>query len=374
MSKTDNAQGTDTKRNKNNRRHRMQAMVAGEKVDILPSQLDFVPFRLQCLLDELQMSYDEFNDFSCNHFFHIFPLTEACYYSSGSEADEAFARMAVERDLIPPHPDNKYLYDNFGTPWIKNTTGVMYTGHPIKDKNLDSIEWPNPDKPGIFDHLTDDLEQNRDDYYLVGLQHLTVHERSYLLVGYENFMMYMATDPDFVGELMDRITDFHVGLAKRFVELGLDAVRTGDDFGTQLGMQVEPNLWRKLYKPRLARMWQVYKDAGITVMHHSCGCVEPVIGDMIEIGLEVLHPVQPLAMDVDELARKYGDKVTFHGGIDTQQLLPFGTPQQVKDAVKHCIHTLGANGRYVIAPSQEIMNDVPTANIIALIEAIKEYR
>jgi len=370
----DEDHGAGTEATYETRRARMQAMVACESVDCLPSQLDFVPHRLERLLDELQMSYDEFNEFSCNHFFHIFPLTESCYYSSGSEADEAFIKMAAERELIPPHPDDQYVYDNFGVPWIKNTTGVMYTDHPVKGKDLDAIEWPSPDVPGLFDHLSDALEQSRDDYYLVGLQHLTVHERSYLLVGYENFMMYMATDPDFVGELMDRITDFHVGLAHRFVELGLDAVRTGDDFGTQLSMQVEPGLWRKLYKPRLARMWQVYQDAGVTVMHHSCGCVEPIIPDMIEIGLEVLHPVQPLAMDIEELARKYGDKIAFHGGIDTQQLLPFGTPGQIKDAVKHCIDTLGANGRYVIAPSQEIMDDVPTENILALIEAIREYR
>jgi uroporphyrinogen decarboxylase len=356
------------------RRARLAAMIAGQKVDYLPSQLDFVPHRLNCLLEELDMSFDEFNDFACNHVFHIFPLTEACYYSSGSSADEQMAQMAVEKGLIRQNPDNSRLFDNFGVPWLKNKTGVMYVDHPIKDKNLDAIEWPSADLPGIFDHLIEPFKKYRDEFYVIGLQHLTVHERSYLLVGYENFMTYMASDPDFIAELMDRIVDFHVGLARRFVELGVDAVRTGDDFGTQRGLQMPPALWRKLYKPRLARLWQVYKEAGITVMHHSCGCVEEVIPDMIEIGLELLHPVQPLAMSIEKLAKEYGDKIAFHGGIDTQQLLPYGTPKQVKDAVKHCVDTLGANGQYLIAPSQEIMNDVPTENILALIEAIKEYR
>lgn len=355
-------------------RERMKSMLSGRKLDYLPSQLDFVPYRLECLLEELNMNIDEFNEFSGNHIFHIFPLTESCYYSSGSKADEKFIDLAIERNLITPNPDNKYVNDNYGVPWIKNKVGVKYADYPIKDKNLDSIEWPSPNVPGIWDHLKDELERQRDEYYVLGLQHLTIHERSYLLIGYENFLLNMVADPEFVEDLMDRIMEFHLGLADRYIEIGVDAVRTGDDFGTQHALQMNPDLWRRLYKPRYAKLWKKYRDAGITVMHHSCGHIEPVIPDLIEIGCEMLHPIQPLAMSIEKLGREYGDKLAFHGGIDTQQLLPYGKPQEIKDAVKHCVDVLGANGRYLIAPSQEIMNDVPTANIMALIEAIKEYR
>jgi len=355
-------------------RERLVAMIAGKEIDYLPSQLDFVPYRLQCLLEELNMTLDEFNEFSGNHVFHIFPLTEACYYSSGSEADEKFIELAIERNLIEPHPDSKYVNDNFGVPWIKNKVGVRYADNPLKGKNLDAINWPSPDVPGIFDHLKDELERQRNEYYIIGLQHLTIHERSYLLIGYENFLSNMLSYPEFIEELMDRIVEFHLGLGKRFIDIGVDAVRTGDDFGTQQALQMSPELWRRLYKPRYAKLWEQYREAGITVMHHSCGHVEPIIPDLIEIGCEMLHPVQPLAMSIEKLAKEYGDKLVFHGGIDTQQLLPYGKPQEVKDAVKHCIDVLGAHGKYLIAPSQEIMNDVPTANIMAMIEAIKEYR
>ncbi len=355
-------------------KQRMKAMMAGETIDYLPSQLDFVPHRLKLLLDELGMSNDEFDCFSSNHFFHAFPLTESCYYSCGSQEEEALIDMAVERNLYPRHPDPKYIYDNFGVPWLKNPTGIHNADFPLKDKNLDAFPWPDPNVPGLFDHVTEGLASHRDEYYVVGLQHLTFWERTFLTAGYQNMMLAMADDLPFVEALMDRILEFHVGLAHRFVELGVDAVRTGDDFGTQRGMQIAPDLWRQLIKPRLPKIWEVYHEAGVCVMHHSCGYIEPIIPDMIETGLELLHPIQPLSMSVDKLADDFGSQVAFHGGIDTQQLLPFGKPEEVKAAVKHCVETLGSNGRYVIAPSQEIMNDVPTANIKALIEGIHEYR
>ncbi len=187
-------------------------------------------------------------------------------------------------------------------------------------------------------------------------------------------MYALATDEGFVEELMDRILEFQIGIAHRFVELGVDAVRTGDDYGMQQGMQMNPKLWRRIIKPRLAKIWKVYHDSGIMVMHHSCGNIEEIIPDFIKMGLEVLHPVQPLVMSVEGLAKKFGKKLAFFGGIDTQKLLPFGKPPEVLEAVEHCIETLGANKKYIIAPSQEIMNDVPTENIKALVEGIKKYR
>ncbi len=353
---------------------RMKAMIAGEDIDFLPSQLDYVPYRLECVLKEMGMTFQEYDDYSCNHIFHMFPLTEAAYYSSGSDADEATIKMAEENGCIPHSDDPTNVFDNFAVPWFKNKVGVHYSDNPIKDKDLDSFEWPDPNVPGIFDHLKNAMDAAKDEYYTLGLQHLTLQERSFLLIGYEELMYNMAADPVFIDELMDRILDFHIGLSKRFVELGVDGVRTGDDFGTQRSLHVSPKTWRRFFKPRLAKMWQVYKDAGVTVFHHSCGAIAEIIPDLIEIGMEVLHPIQPLAMDINEIAKKNGDKVAFFGGIDTQQLLPYGTPREVKDATKNCIDVLGVNGKYIIAPSQEIMLDVPTENIMAMIEAIKEYR
>ena len=353
---------------------RMMDLAEGKPLDLLPSQLDFVPYRLKCLLDELEMTFEQFDDFSCNHFCHVFPLTESCYYSSGSEEDEKTIQLAVEKGAIEPHPEADKIYDCFKVSWLKNPVGVRDVDNSLKDKDLDNFQWPNADLPGIFDHLTESLQANAGKRYVVGLQHLMFHERAFLLLGYEELMLLYATEPAFVEEVMDRILEFQLGLAKRYIDLGVDAVRIGDDYGSQLAMQMSPKTWRTVIKPRLAKVYDVYHAAEVVVMQHSCGNIVEIIPDLIEIGLDILHPVQPKAMSIERLGREFGKDLAFHGGIDTQELLPFGNPQEVKDATKQCVDLLGANRRYIIAPSQEIMNDVPTENILALIEAIKDYR
>jgi len=226
----------------------------------------------------------------------------------------------------------------------------------------------------MFDHVTTETKKMADNYYLVGLQHILLFERAWNLMGYENFMNALITDRIFIEELLDRITDYNIELAKHFVSLGVDAIRTGYDYGGQLNLQMSPTLWRQLFKPRLHKIWSVYRNAKVTVIHHSCGNIEEIIPDMIDIGLEMLHPVQPNARSLEHIANQFGHEIAFHGGIDTQKVLPFGTPKEVKHAVKECVKILGKNRQYVIAPSQEIMNDVPTANIVALLDGIQEYR
>jgi len=351
-------------------------MLSGDKIDYLPSQLDFVPQRYARLLKELNMNDDEFNEWADNHFFHVYPLTESCYYSSGSEEDEKLIKLAVTRGVIDPHPNDHSIYDNFHVAWLKNVygDGIRDVENPLENTAIEDYKWPDPTISGLFDHLIDDLRKRSEQYYVVGLQHLTFFERSFLLFGYQKFMIKLIMDIKAVENVMDRIYDFHIELARRFVQLGVDAVRTGDDWGMQDGLQINPKLWRKLIKPRIAKIWEFYRESGITVMHHSCGNIEEIIPDLIEMGLKLLHPVQPLAMSIESLSKKYGKQLAFHGGIDTQRLLPFGTPQDIIEAVKHCVETLGSNGKYIIAPSQEIMNDVPTDNIKALVEGIHKYR
>jgi len=356
------------------KKERMKAMIEGESINYLPSQLDFVPHRLDMLLGEMNMDLEGFNDWACNHLFYIYPLTESCYYSSGSKEDQKLIDLAVEKGLIEKHPDERFIYDNFHVTWLKNTNGIRNVENPLKNKNLDAFPWPDPNVPCLFDHVLGDLNQYSSEYYVVGLHHLTLFERSWLLFGYQNLMIALAMDVEFVEQLMDRILEFQIGIAHRFVEMDVDAVRTGDDYGMQQAMQMNPKLWRRVFKPRLAKIWEVYHKAGITVMHHSCGNIEEIIPDFIEMGLDVLHPVQPLTMSIEKLAKKFGGKLVFFGGIDTQKLLPFGKPPEILEAVERCVKTLGADRKYVIAPSQEIMNDVPTENIKALVEGVKKYR
>jgi uroporphyrinogen decarboxylase len=218
------------------------------------------------------------------------------------------------------------------------------------------------------------VKQTKNDNFVIAYQHFGLFERAWALRGYENLLTDLYYNRSFVEELLDRITDYQVGLAKRFVDAGVDGVRFGDDYGTQKGLAMKDKDWRELFKPRIQRVYQVYQNAGLPVMQHSCGDLRKILPDFVDLGLNMLHPVQPLVMPIRDLAQGYGDQLSFFGGIDTQELLPYGTSDQVRRATKECIEVLGKNGGYMIAPSQEIMSDVPLENIEALVSATKEYR
>jgi uroporphyrinogen decarboxylase len=131
--------------------------------------------------------------------------------------------------------------------------------------------------------------------------------------------------------------------------------------------------FREFFLPRIKRYWQVFNDAGLPIMMHSCGCLTEFLPDLIDIGLRILEPVQP-CMDLEFLKREYGKDLVFWGGSETQNFLPFGTPEQVKENARKTIRTLGKGGGLIIAPSQEVMNDVPIENVKALVETIIEER
>ena len=185
-------------------------------------------------------------------------------------------------------------------------------------------------------------------------------------------MMDLYVEPDFAYELLDGILQYKLEEARLYVNSGVDCVRTGDDWGTQTSLAISPDMWRQFIKPRQEEIWSVYREAGMPIMHHSCGNIGLIMDDLVEIGLEILNPIQPLSMDIRHLAKTYGDKLVFFGGIDTQKLLPYGTPEEVTTAVKNSIKILGQGKGYIISPSQEIMTDVPLQNIHALITACQE--
>jgi uroporphyrinogen decarboxylase len=183
----------------------------------------------------------------------------------------------------------------------------------------------------------------------------------------------MVTAPALVMELFEKITDYKLQVTRHVLRMDFDAVHCGDDLGTQLGPFFAPRLFREMLKPCYRRLWSPAKEAGKLVMMHSCGCVMDFLPDLVEIGLDVLEPVQP-CNDLATLKQRFGDRLTFWGGIDTQQLLPFGTPADIRREAARVIHLLGRGGGHIIGPSQEVMKDVPLENVVALIETIVAER
>ncbi|MBD3292486.1 MAG: hypothetical protein GF393_06150, partial [Armatimonadia bacterium] len=161
-------------------------------------------------------------------------------------------------------------------------------------------------------------------------------------------------------------------LVDRVADLPIDGIRFGDDFGGQRGLIMGTPAWREFLKPRLARMYARAHEHGFDVWIHSCGDNSPGIEDLVEIGVDVFNPFQPEAQDVYDMNRQVGDRMTFEGGIGTQELLPMATPERIREEVERLCTEIGAGGGFIISPTKPIMPDVPTANAVACVEAILE--
>ena len=189
--------------------------------------------------------------------------------------------------------------------------------------------------------------------------------------------MDLVECPDIAEAISCHAMEFYKQRAMRALEAAdgqIDIIGSGGDIGTQRGMMLSPDLWRKHIKPYSKQLIRTFKDMGLTTFYHSCGSIVPVIDDFIEMGLDILDPIQPLAagMSAEELKPRFGDRLTFHGGIDEQELLPRSTPAEVCSEVRRLIQILGKGGGYIACSAHAIQPDTPVENIVALYEAANE--
>lgn len=225
--------------------------------------------------------------------------------------------------------------------------------------------------PQFFDQLKM-LRDNSDKYILVMI-YGSHFEKANAARGIENFLADMAGTPAFARKLLDRIIDKNIVMLENIlVAPEIDGVLLGSDWGTQLDLIMAPDTWEAMIRPGEQREYDLVHAYGKDVWVHSCGNVEKVIPALIEMGLDVLNPVQPEAMDLDRLKANYGQRLTFWGGISTQQALPFGTPQEVAQETRRVRDLMARGGGFILAPSQEIQDDVPPENIRALLDVARE--
>ena len=198
-------------------------------------------------------------------------------------------------------------------------------------------------------------------------------EISHFMRGGDLFLADLAGDPSFACAIMDRVIDYLLDRARRILVAGagrFDMFEYNDDVATQRGLFMSPTMWRQLFRPRIARFCDLIHSFGAKVRYHSCGSVRAIIPDLIDVGVDILNPIQPLAagMDPFELKREFGQHLTFDGGIDTQELLPHSTADQVRTHTRRMIAEVGASGGYILGPSHSLQMDVPVENIVAMIE------
>ena len=188
-------------------------------------------------------------------------------------------------------------------------------------------------------------------------------EKAYFARGIENFLADMAGEPKYAKSLLDMI------IRKNIVNISeIDGILLGSDWGSQKSLLMSPDVWHEMIAPGEQREYDLIHEGGKDVWVHSCGNVEAIMGDLVKMGVDVMNPVQPECMDLVKIKRLHGDKLTFWGGVSTQQTLPYGTPDQVRAEVSQVVDILGAGGGYILAPAQSIQSDVPYENACAMIE------
>jgi uroporphyrinogen-III decarboxylase len=187
-------------------------------------------------------------------------------------------------------------------------------------------------------------------------------------------MMDFVLDPELSERILDIPYNYHLNAAKKLTQMGVDMIWLGDDMGGQNGMLISPELWRKYFKPRMATIISELKSINpeVKIAYHSDGNIFPIIPELIEIGLDVLNPIQPAPLDPERVEKEYGDRLCFWGSVDEQYTLPFGTPEEVKNEVVHRLRTLGKNGGLVIGPTHHVQLDTPLDNFWAMVNTIRD--
>lgn len=375
---------------------RVLRVIEGKDVDYLPSQITFSDrTRDKALSEALGLgSAADLDEFLKNHIYITLTLQDKpLFYRNDREEMERLQAMGY------CHPDwkNKVVYDSWGMGIQVGSDGFFSCFSPLKGKipqeiidcmppdvNREALamdvpeavtQYQAPDilREGNFSDMARDLKEQSGEFLVMPSGYFGIYERAYALMGFQEFMENLTLRPKVVHELLDKITDQKVEVAKKIVAMGFKVAHHGDDLGVQLGTILSKPMFREFILPRLKRCWDVFNQANVPIIMHSCGCITDFIPDLIDIGLKVLEPVQP-CMDLKYLKKEFGKDLVFWGGIETQNILPFGTPQQVKEMARESIRILGKGGGLIIAPSQEVMNDVPLENVKALVETIVEER
>lgn len=310
-----------------------------------------VPYYAEFTLNEKARLIDYYNDKNFYEKFNVF--LEMGVYGWFHE--------------VKDKPD--FFKDEFGVIW--NRSGVdkdigVIERPLIQDLSDYSYRFPEPDEKRFRDRLRM-LEQNKDVFTIAGIG-FALFERAWSLLSIPETLISMIANPIELEELLDQICEFDLKLVDIALDYDIDCIHFGDDWGQQRGLIMGAPHWRRFIKPRMKRLYERVKKAGKFVSQHSCGDVHEIFPDLIEIGLDIYQTFQPEIYKFEQIKKQYGQDLTFWGGISTQQLLPYATPEEVKRETARIMSIMSRNGGYIAAPTHAVPGDVPAENIEAMFE------
>jgi len=291
----------------------------------------------------------------------------------------AILDIGVGRKNLVIQRENGWLEDEYGICRVPNSTGLYwhYSYHPLAKASIEEVKkylFPDVSAPERYIDLRSDTDRWKDNYTTVA-EMKNIFKLSWELRGFEQYMLDLSLEPRLVEALAERALEHLIELSKQLARNGVDMIMLAGDIAKQDSMMLSPQTWRTHFKPRL-RTWleEVRREKNIVFMFHSDGNMEDVFADIVEIGFDIVTPIQPESMDVEKIKRRFGSEVCLHGTISCQQTLPFGTPDDVASEVRERISCCGQDGGLILAPSNTIQPDVPLENLLTLYETAKNTR
>ena len=296
------------------------------------------------------------------------------YY--GSEEIEDILKLPIRwggpntKKPLYADPDDygSTLKDEFGVMWSvsKSDRGApLYPG--LLEPDLTGYEFPDPSDEFRFKDLQQWCNSNEEHFRVVWVGDFW--ERANFIRGMENLLTDLALNKSFVHELLEKLSDYILQTIEIIIEsFDFEALSLSDDYGSQKSLQMSPKDWRNFLRPHLGKFISTAKENDKVMMLHSCGNVYEIIPDLIDIGLDILHPIQPEVMDIYRLKREFGKDLSFQGGLGTQVLLPRGNPDSIREEVRALKEKMGKGGGYILEPGITIQGDVPVENLMAMFE------
>jgi uroporphyrinogen decarboxylase len=334
-------------------KERVQLALTHQPIDYVPTQINYTEKMVEKICTYFGVTAEELPFFFGNHLLRV---------------DLDYEKRFNE--------DGTLIFDWWGVGFDADEEGYFPAINPLADvKELDTYPWPDPHDPKLLNKATENITADGGQHFVCPNFGFALFERAWSLRGFDTFLVDLVLDIGFAEELLDRIAEIQLVLISLFIELGVDGGYFGDDYGTQKNMLFSPKTWRSLIKPRLARLFAPFQEAGLPVLMHSDGQIREILPDLVEIGLTTLNPVQPEVIDHSWLKSAFGNQLAYYGGVSTQTVLPYGKPKDVKQAIYECVSTLAPDGTgLMIAPSHRMMTDIPMENIEAMIEAFSELK
>jgi uroporphyrinogen decarboxylase len=363
-----------------NRRERVLKAIHHQETDFVPYNFHAVPAVWQKVCQHYGLKDNhEALEFIGNHIVKV--GSDFNYNPWASQVGEVKLTLSGG----PVHTDldeaGGLHQDEFGCVWDRRGGLPHPVAYPLAEEEADSAglakalnryTFPDPYRAGRFDQAQALVDRYRGQVFLFGKLGMCLFERAWSIRGMTQLLLDMAERPEFVEELLDRVLyEWNLPIIDQQLASGVDGFYFADDWGTRTGLMFSPQMWRRFIKPRLAIMYQRCHEAGAIVGQHSDGAVGQLLPDLIELGLQVFNPLSPSIMDPGTYKKKYGDRLTFYGGIDVEHTLPFGTPEEVREEIRARVEEMGRDGGYILQSSHTILEDVPMENVMAYIEEVR---